>query len=117
VAADAEEDQAAAHEQRERGVDDLDRAATAAAAEIEQHDRQGRGGALGRPTSSSSCSSSSSPQNQSSSSRMWRFSKTRASSTLSSKRTTSGAIAMSIVTGSGVGVATAATTAIPRITW
>ena len=40
----------------------------------------------------------------------------RASRMLSSNSTISGAIASVIVTGSGVGVATAAMTAIPRIT-
>ena len=40
----------------------------------------------------------------------------RASRMLSSKSTMSGAIAIDIVNGSGVGVATAASTAMPRIT-
>ena len=98
VAADAEEDQAAAHEHGEGRVDHLDGAAPAAAAEVEQHALR-IGSRRGQRRSSSSLVVLAESQRD-----CRAGSKTRASRMLSSNRTTSGAIAISIVTGSGVGV-------------
>src|SRR3954469_16469722 len=97
-ASDAEQHEPAAHQDGQGQVDGLDGATPPPATEVEQHGAQ-----------SSSSGSSSACKNDQRDGPLG--SKIRASTRLISYRTTSGAMAISIVNGSGVGVTTAATTA------